>query len=600
MAHTAKVLRLLLAKRNIFIVLLTPLLSLPLPILIPTPAGKCGYVTIIFVVFLLFEAIPLPITGLLPTIAFPLLGIQDYKSVAQNYCNDTMLFVIAVVIIASAVESTNLHKRIVLRILSILGSSPYRLLAGLMCSGFLLSMWIPNIAVVPMMMPIAIGINQELGKQHNVVHKLKSKPPQLTNAPDAEMVDTVDMESRSGEDGFGDGQEAGKYPAGKYMLLGLLYSINLGGSATLIGTVMPLLANGQLEIQYGPGTVVSYGKWLAFAFVVELCCLVCTTIWIMFLMWWVLWKDRKNKMYEQEAEHEVNAANSEIQLVNVGKQSKTNVHAYIKQESLKLGKLTWAEGCTLVLILIITLLWCFTDLDDVDGWFSLFMDGYPSVTCVTSGFAVLFFIIPNDFNQFSLAHEPEKYKAILDWNYVLKKIPWGIFVLVVGGYFALGSGIKTTGALTGLSDVLSESLTDVEVWKLVLIITILAAIMTEFIGNIAILLVFFPICVTLAEVSNSHPHLLVVPMVLACNMALMLPIATAPNLVFYTYNEVTIGDMVKCGWMVNVISLLFVNVLINSYGYVIFDFDTIPEWASSSSESTFAMSNYTTLENTTM
>ncbi|XP_077984615.1 Na(+)/dicarboxylate cotransporter 3-like [Glandiceps talaboti] len=576
---------LVLAKRNLFIVILTPLLLLPVPLCYPTPAGKCGYVVVVMMVFLVLEALPLPITGMIPLVSFPLLGIQDYQTVAKSYAVDTILFIMAVMIVATAVESTNLHRRIVLRCLLLLGSNPYRILIGLMCSGFFLSMWVPNIAVIAMMMPIAIGINKELGSKR-ILKEIQSTPSQQGHHSELLEMTNIDIENETNK--VEDQQKPEGYRAGKYILLGLLYSVNLGGSATLIGTIIPPVANGQMVIEYGPDSTMTYGKWLAFALPLELLCLVSTYLWIVFLMWRITKKNRKNNKY---ADVEEMASNGEIIIANA-ENSKTGVHDYIKQECIQLGSMKWAEACTLVIIIVLTLLWCFADLDSIDGWFSLFPDRYPSLTCVTSGFAILFFIVPRDFEQFKLTQKSENFKAILDWKYVVKKVPWGINI-VLGAYFALGNGIKATGVFAGIETLMAKGLADVDDWIIVLAITVIAAVLTEFTGNVAILLVFFPIVTALAKATNTHPHLFVIPLTLACNMALMLPIATAPNLVFYSYKEVTTGDMIKCGWMVNVLSLILLNLLINTYGYVIFDYSNNPTWASTTT-TTLVMTNFTT------
>lgn len=71
-----------------------------------------------------FQALPLPITSLLPIVAFPLLGILNTSQVCMNYFSETVVMFIGGLMVGLAVEYCNLHKRIALRVLLSVGTDP--------------------------------------------------------------------------------------------------------------------------------------------------------------------------------------------------------------------------------------------------------------------------------------------------------------------------------------------------------------------------------------------------------------------------------------------------------------------------------------------
>ncbi|CAF1402973.1 unnamed protein product [Didymodactylos carnosus] len=105
------------------IILLTPLVLLPLPLVGKTDQTRCGYIVLILIIYWMTEAIPLPVTSILPLILFPLSGVVEAKSIAPNYFQDIISLFFGSVAVAYAVECVNLHRRIALFVLSFLGSS---------------------------------------------------------------------------------------------------------------------------------------------------------------------------------------------------------------------------------------------------------------------------------------------------------------------------------------------------------------------------------------------------------------------------------------------------------------------------------------------
>ena len=93
---------------------------------------RCAYVVCLMAVYWMTEALPLPVTSLIPMVLFPFLGIMSTNEVGINYLKSTNFMFLGGLILALAVEHSGLHQRIALKILLIIGTSPRNLLLGFM------------------------------------------------------------------------------------------------------------------------------------------------------------------------------------------------------------------------------------------------------------------------------------------------------------------------------------------------------------------------------------------------------------------------------------------------------------------------------------
>ncbi|MFS0690273.1 DASS family sodium-coupled anion symporter [Sporosarcina sp. 179-K 8C2 HS] len=176
------------------------------------------------------EAIPIPVTSLLPLVLFPLSGGMEVKLTASAYGDETIFLFMGGFMIALAMEKWNLHRRIALTIISAIGTNMDRIILGFMVATGFLSMWISNTATAMMMVPIGLAIIYQISDA------LKDDP----------SVDTS-------KENFG---------FGKALMLGIAYSASLGGIATLIGTPPNTLLAGAIDKMYG--IELSFAKWMMF------------------------------------------------------------------------------------------------------------------------------------------------------------------------------------------------------------------------------------------------------------------------------------------------------------------------------------------------
>ena len=198
-------------------------------------------ITLLMAFWWITEALPIGVTSLLPLLLFPFLGVLDGKEISNAYINYVIFLFIGGFIMALAIQKWGLHKRIALKILSIVGGSPFMILFGFMFSSAFLSMWMSNTATAMMMLPIAFSVTKALEKIHGE-NVLKS------------------------------------YTSG--ILLAIAYACSIGGIATLVGTPPNLSFLRIFEIIFPGAPEISFGQWITFAFPITLIMFLFTLIFI--------------------------------------------------------------------------------------------------------------------------------------------------------------------------------------------------------------------------------------------------------------------------------------------------------------------------------
>lgn len=209
--------------------LLLALLLLPAPEGLTSEAWTVAAVVVLMVTWWITEALPVAATALVPIVAFPLLGVADVDGAAAPYAHPLIFLFLGGFLIASAVERWNLHRRIALSLLGVVGSSPARLIGGFMAATAFLSMWLSNTATTIMMVPIALA----------VVGLLRDRPGD-------------ELEPSRTTAGFGTA-----------LLLSIAYAASIGGLGTLIGTPPNALLAAFMAERYG--LVIGFGQWMLFA-----------------------------------------------------------------------------------------------------------------------------------------------------------------------------------------------------------------------------------------------------------------------------------------------------------------------------------------------
>lgn len=186
--------------------------------------------TVWIAIWWMTEAMPIPVTSLLPIILFPLTNGAALKSTTASYGDPTIFLFMGGFMLALAMEKWNLHRRIALTIIYYVGTNTNLIILGFMIATGFLSMWISNTATAMMMVPIGLAII------YQVSEGLKDQPE----------IDTS--------------KENFKF--GKALMLGIAYSASLGGISTLIGTPPNTLLAGAINTMYD--VEISFASWMLF------------------------------------------------------------------------------------------------------------------------------------------------------------------------------------------------------------------------------------------------------------------------------------------------------------------------------------------------
>ncbi|GAA4880317.1 DASS family sodium-coupled anion symporter [Saccharopolyspora cebuensis] len=115
-------------------------------------------VAALMAVWWMTEALPFAATALLPLLLFPLLGVTEFDTAATPYANDTIFLFMGGFMLAAGMQRWNLHTRIALAIVAVMGTSTTRIIAGFMIATTFITMWVSNSASTMMMVPIGLSL----------------------------------------------------------------------------------------------------------------------------------------------------------------------------------------------------------------------------------------------------------------------------------------------------------------------------------------------------------------------------------------------------------------------------------------------------------
>ncbi|XP_054650233.1 Na(+)/citrate cotransporter [Dunckerocampus dactyliophorus] len=576
-------LKCLLSVKNELILFLAPLILLPLPLVIGTSEAECAYVIILMAVYWCTEVLPLAVTALLPALLFPLFGIMESQSVCMQYLKDTNLLFVGGLMVAVAVEHWNLHKRIALRVLLLVGVRPALLMLGFMSVTAFLSMWISNTATTAMMVPIVQAVLEELNNSEAQIPQIRSseenqisdvdgkQPPQSEKQDDATGPVIVTFLDASVEV-TRHKKAAERLNMCKGMTLCVCYAASIGGTATLTGTGPNLVLKGQMSQLFPEnGDVINFASWFGFAFPNMILMLTLAWLWLQFVF--VGFNFRKT--------WGCGAVNTEKEIA---------AYNVIQEQQRLLGPMSFGEISVLGLFILLVVLWFTRDPGFVHGWATDIFNSkaeYVTDATVAIFIAVLLFVLPSKPPRLcswrtqrfdTVSHQTSSSTPrLLSWKVAQKKLPWGI-VLLLGGGFALAKGSEVSGLSRWMGDQMTP-LQSIPPWAIAIILCLLIAIFTECTSNVATATLFLPILASMSQSIGMNPLYVMVPCTLSASFAFMLPVATPPNAIVFSYGYLKVSDMARTGIVMNIIGILCITLAINTWGRAMFHLDSFPTWA---------------------
>lgn len=497
------------------------IIVLPEPSGLSSSAHLLAAVTVLMAVLWVSQAIPIPATALIPLAAYPLLGIQSAGDVSQSYINANIFLFFGGFIVALGIERWGLHRRMALHVVRLIGGNLRWLVLGFMVATAALSMWISNTATTMLMLPIALALLSTL--------------KDVSSSADDDEATRAQTERTLARLGVG-------------LMLGIAYSASCGGLATLVGTPTNIAFMGQWRELFPEAPQPSMAEWMVVFLPLTAVMLAATFI----VVTWRL--------------------PGRIGSTAIGR-------GFFTQRLHALGRPSVGEWAMLAVFIATATLWLTRQSVEfqiagreepvtlVKGWSSMYervlieqlgadeevARGAMHDATVAMLMALVMFVI-------RVPTESRSWKPLIDWETVERGMPWGM-LLLFGGGFAMASAFASTGLSAWLGETLAHSLQGVSLPILVAAICLLMTFLTEFTSNVATVSTLLPILAGAALTLDVDPRLLMIPATVTASCAFMLPIATPPNAIVFAGSRVSMGQMVKHGFLLNLIGVMLVTAI---------------------------------------
>ncbi|MDO5570583.1 MAG: SLC13 family permease [Bacteroidales bacterium] len=486
-----------------FIYLLIGILLFIILLLIPSPHNMSlmtwRMVSItVFVVFLwVTEALPLPITSLMPIFLIPLFGILPPSKATVSYGAPMIYLLLGGFLFAAALEKWNLHKRFSYTILKVFGNTHSGIIMAFMIICGFISMWISNGAVALMIAPIGMAFIATLNNDDAVCPQSEIKE----NSIDKHSLNSKIKENSNNE----------KLKLSKSILYTIAVGSTIGGMATVIGTPPNALMVGMMSSLYKID--ITFLEWMKVG--------VPLVIILLFISWFVICK-----IFFRTSNLELPKA-KEICI----------------EELSKMGPVGKAEKRVYILFSFTALFWILA------GIFKGNINHNISDTTIAVFGAIFLFIIPSGIN---------KDEKLLDWK-TAKNLPWGV-LLLVGGGIALANGFEASGLNHYVKSELINAHIDKPI-IVISLFALFSIMLTQFAPNIAVATLFIPIMGTAASIMTISEISAIMPVVLGASLSFTLPVGTPPNAIIYGEGIIKQKDMIKPGTVIALFGWVFIIVI---------------------------------------
>lgn len=437
--------------------ILAAVMLLDPPGTLAVPAWRCAGVAAVMALWWISEALPLPVTALLPLLVFPALDLGSFEATLAGYAHPLVALFFGGFVLGIAIERHGLHLRLARAVLGVAGDGPARRLGGIMAATAVLSMWLNNTSSTLAMLPVALALVPA---------------------------------SMPGADRFA-----------RALLLGVAYAATIGGLATLVGTAPNAMLAAYLARVHA--LHIGFAQWMIIG--VPLSAVLLAAAWA-----WLARPLRGLDLPPTARDAPLapfSAAQRRVGVVFAA------VLALWLARPLLAGSVPWLGDAGIAI-----------------------------------GAAFALFVIPDGRGQ-----------ALLTWSH-LARLPWGVLVLFGGG-LALGAAMEASG----LAGAIGAALGPVLGWPVLLalaavVVTLIA--LTEFASNTAIAAAFLPVVGGLALAAGADVALYAIPAGLATSCGFMMPAGTPPNAIVFADGRVSIRDMVRAGFALNVLAAVALVLLV--------------------------------------
>ncbi|WIV12293.1 SLC13 family permease [Proteiniborus sp. MB09-C3] len=420
------------------------------------------------------EAVNSGIVGLIPLVLFPLTLTLSPEATAAAYGSNTIFMFFGGFSISLALEKWNLHNRIALSIINVVGTSMTKIIIGMMFASAFISMWVSNTATILMLLPIAQAIGSKI-------------------------TELMQKEGPYAEKDVSNFKKATILAAG--------FGSIIGGSITLIGTPTNIILSGfTTELL---GFDLPFAQFSFFVFPIA----VVQFVLMIFILTKVFYK-------------------IEARQVELGK-------TFILKELKALGELNHEEKIVSAVFIGTVFMWVTVSF--------IWKDIIPGIsdTVVSVIACILLFLLPSRSTG----------GRILEADSV-KKIPWEVILMLEGG-LAIAAGFTQTDLAQWIGNQLMSFQGQSEM-IVIIGVTFLALLVTQFAPNTATGTIMIPIAASLANAMGMHPLPLMTAVAMGTGFACTLPSGTPLMGVLYGTGEFKMSEIIKVGLVLAIVSEIMV------------------------------------------
>ena len=319
------------------------------------------------------------------------------------------------------------------------------------------------------------------------------------------------------------------------MMLSIAYSASIGGTGTLVGTPPNLLFVSTVEEIFPEAPVLVFTDWLKIG--IPFVILFLPITWLYLIKYFQIEGDLKGS--------------SKI----------------IDQEYKNLGPMSNAEKKVSAIVMLYAMGFIFRK------WWTAFLgvESFAKDSTVAFFAALILFLLPGDRKT-----DDGKAIPLLSWEDA-KEIPWGIAFLIGGG-LSIASAFKSSGLIQWIGGAMN--LEGVPIFFIVLLVVFAMVFLTEINSNAATTAVFLPVLAGIAKAGSIHPYLLMIPATIAASCAFMLPSGTGPNASILASGKLSIPQMAKAGFGLNILVIIIIVLLLYFIVLPLLDIShALPIWA---------------------
>jgi len=415
-----------------------------------------GLAILVFIATLwLTEAIHITGTALLVPVLAAGFGLMGVKQAFSGFANPIIFLFLGGFALAAAMRQHKLDQWMAMVVMRLSRGNGLISILLLFVVTAWTSMWISNTATTVMMLPIALGLVQRSEEKESVSHLV-------------------------------------------FVLLGVAYSANIGGIATLVGSPPNAIAASVIG--------VDFVGWMSIGFP-----MVMVLLPLALGMLWLLLRPNFDVVdFEQLPQSDFSV-------------------------NLRSGKARWV---LLIFVAVVTL-WLLSK--PLSQWLGI-DKGFDSLVAIAA--AVLLMT-----------------SGLLEWKQFEKNTEWGV-LLLFGGGITLSSVLSLTGASAFLADELVTLFAGVSPLLFLALAVTLMIFLTEISSNTASAALFIPIFFSLPEAQiGLSPELLSLSVAVAASCAFMLPVATPPNAIVFGTGLIQQRQMMRVGLVLNLMCIGVVSGL---------------------------------------